>query len=117
MSTVLPADKDPATGLFVAGNNARGHKRDRIQQLMTEIAAEFEGGLDTMRSSDRVVLERACSLLLGRPRSHWDSCRGVNAANRLLGGLRKRLKPKRMAPRQRPSLVALMANRENNGNG
>jgi hypothetical protein len=109
MQTAFPTDQD-RDGKFVAGNNARGHKRERIQQLMAEIAAEFEGGLDAMRAADMVVLERACSLLLGRPRSHWDSCRGVNAANRLLGGLRKRLKPRKRAVTT-PTMDELLARR------
>jgi hypothetical protein len=56
METAISTDKDPATGLFVPGNNARGHKRDRVQRLMQDIAGEFEGGLAAMRSSDLVVL-------------------------------------------------------------
>jgi hypothetical protein len=100
---------------FQPGNNARNAKRQRIAQLMADIAADFEGGLDGMRAADRIILEKAAGLLCQTPKTHWDACRGINAANRLLGGLRKRLKPRPRQARTAPSMAELLERRNANG--
>jgi hypothetical protein len=105
---------DPVTGLFKPHNSARRLKKLRTEALMADIAEEFDGGLAALGPADRIILEKACVLLCGRPHSHWDQVRVVNSAGRLLGGLRKRLKPKPSQARRGPSMSDLL---KGNGNG
>jgi hypothetical protein len=116
MQTAFLADQDrnPETGLFMPGNSARRMKRLRIEAMMRDIAGEFEGGFDALKPSDGIALEKACSLLCGHPRRHDVEVRAINSANRLLSGLRKRLKPKRASVRHGPSMASLLAKRADN---
>src|SRR5262245_60857795 len=93
MDTAISPERDPVTGYFLHGNSIRRQKRQRIEAMMRDIASEFDGGLDALKPSDRISLEKACSLLCGCPQRHDVEVRAINSANRLLSGLRKRLKP------------------------
>jgi hypothetical protein len=118
MQTAFLADQDrnPVTGLFMPGNNARRLKRFRIEAMMRDIAdTEFEGGFIGLKPSDRIALEKACTLLCGHPKRHDVEVRAINSAARLLAGLRKRIKPKKQPNARRgPSMASLLAKRADN---
>ena len=91
-------------------------KRFRIEAMMRDIAdTEFEGGFIGLKPSDRIALEKACTLLCGHPKRHDVEVRAINSAARLLAGLRKRIKPKKQPNARRgPSMASLLAKRADN---
>ncbi len=85
--------------------------RERVATLMRELAADL-GGLSNLSAGDRTLLERAASLLAVTPSRHEDRVRGINAAGRILAGLRKRRSKRDVTVGERgPPLAELLARR------
>jgi hypothetical protein len=78
-------DRDPISGLFKAGNNARALKRARIESALAELAAEF-GGVGSLSATEKLLLRQAAVLTLSRPR---DQVRHTNAITRAIAAVRR----------------------------
>jgi hypothetical protein len=87
METVFSADqdRDPVSGLFKAGNNARALKRTRIESVLAELAAEF-GGVGSLSATEKILLRQAATLTVSRPR---DQVRHTNAIARAIAAVRR----------------------------
>lgn len=80
-------DRDRKSGRFSIGNDARNGKRKRLVELRADLDRELGADLS---AADRVLRDRVIELLARRPRSHNDTVRTVNAADRILERLRSR---------------------------
>jgi hypothetical protein len=82
-------------GRFTLRNDAYRRGVAAKATLKAEIIAELGGNLST---ADAILLTRAVELLAGRPKSHTDSVRATNTANRILRTLRAKYAAGQVTP-------------------
>jgi hypothetical protein len=91
---------------YPCGAESVAARRARHRSMMEGIASSVGYTVDSMPPGDAILLAEACWLLMSKPRSHYDRVRAINAANRLIEGLRQRYAPKRQPTD--PYLVTLL---------
>jgi hypothetical protein len=78
-----------------SGNpHGRASRKQRHAEMMARLAADC-GGIEALSPGDQVLLARAVDLLLLKPTTQDDGVRLLNAATRLVEGIRRRYRARR----------------------